>query len=98
MKGKNACGVSPARYGVINFQFAMNAAGNTLGAWQVANSVLADDSYATGYTWISTTAVQLIGAGAYAQKIAINDNGNAIVLWKQAEAAGRNTIWASVFK
>ena len=76
----------------------MNATGNTLGTWQVANSVLANDSYATGYTWPSTTAVQLMGTGAYAPKIAINNNGNAIVLWKQAEIPGRNTIWASVYK
>jgi hypothetical protein len=98
--GSGWLGASPINYGGVNFQFAMNASGDTLSAWRSGTILAGNDDYVAGYSFASS--VQIFGGSgldATGLKIAMDASGNAIVLFKRAEVAGaRNTIWASVYK
>jgi len=93
-------GASPINYGGGNFQFAMNATGDTLGTWKSSTILAGNDAYVSGYSFASS--VQVFGGSGLdttGLKIAMDASGNAIVLFKRAEVAGvRNTVWASVYK
>ena len=92
-------GASPINYGGSHFQFAMNAAGNTLAAWQSASILAGNSDYVAAYNFFPS--VQIYGGSGIdttGSRIAMDASGNAIVLFKRAEVAGRNTIWAVVYK
>ena len=93
-------GASPINYGGFHFQFAMNAAGNTLAAWQSSSILAGNGDYVAGYNFFPS--VQIYGGSGIdttGSRIAMDASGNAIVLFKRAEVSGvRNTVWAAIYK
>jgi len=93
-------GASPINFGGQHFQFAMNAAGNTLGTWQSGSLLAGNGAFVTAYDFSPSVPIYGgSGIDSTGSRIAMDANGNAIVLFKRAEVAGvRNTIWAAVYK
>ena len=82
-----------------NFQFAMNPAGNTLAAWRSSSILAGNNDYVVEYNFFPS--VQIYGGSGIdttGLRMAMDASGNAIVLFKRADVAGRNTIWAAVYK
>lgn len=92
-------GATPLSNGA-NFHFAMNGAGNALAAWQSASILAGNNVYVTDYNFFPS--VQIFGGSGIdttGLAIAMDPNGNAIVLFKRADVPGvRNTIWSAVYK
>ena len=85
--------------GGVRFQFAMNAAGNTLATWPSGSILVGNGDYVAGYNFFPSVLIYGgSGIDATGLRMVMDANGNAIVLFKRAEASGRNTIWAAVYK
>lgn len=93
-------GASPINYGGQQFQFAMNAVGNTLGAWRSSSILAGNGDYVAGYNFFPSVLIYGgSGIDTTGLRMAIDTSGNAIAVFKRAEVSGvRNTVWAAVYK
>jgi hypothetical protein len=81
--------------GITDFQVALDASGDTIDARRQGASILANDSFVVAEAW--STGVVVFPA-AESPTLSMDGNGNVVMLVKVAEATGRNTLWASIFK
>jgi Bacterial Ig-like domain len=79
-------------------QIAIDANGNALAVWQQSDgtrtNILAN-RYVVGMGWGTAALIETINTGsATAPQIAINANGNALVVWQQSDGT-RYNIWSN---
>ncbi len=79
-------------------QLAMDGEGNAIAVWQQSNGAV-DNIWSNVYSttassWGDADTVVSSNEGAYAPQLAINNDGKAIVIWKQSDGTVDN-IWVS---
>lgn len=77
-------------------------AGNAIAVWSEYNGTfyrIYTNRYQVGYGWIGRKVIDTTNTiGSSNPHIAIDADGNAVVIWEQTDADGNLGIWANQFR